>query len=209
MVDLPEPEGPTSAVTVPGCRAEAHVEQHLLARLVGESDVRKIDFAANRARAPPCACGSLILGPLAQHFARALQAGERLGQLRADAHHLHHRRDQERQKRDEGHQVAQRSWVAGEHLARAHDTITTAPTMPISTVAERLISDMAVSDFEHVIQQPLHAAREDFRLALLGVIALHHAHAAQRFGEPPGHLRVDLAALAENRADLGEGLLQT
>ena len=34
----------------------------------------------------------------------------------------------------------------------------------------------------------------------LGVVALHDAHAAERLGEAAGHLGVDLAALAEDRA---------
>ena len=49
-----------------------------------------------------------VLGALAQHFARALEAGQRFGELRADADDLEHRRDQERQQRGEGHEVAQR-----------------------------------------------------------------------------------------------------
>jgi hypothetical protein len=60
---------------------------------------------------------------------------------------------------------------------------------------------------QYVIEQPLHAAGEDLGFARFGMIALHHAHAAERFRQPAGHVRVDLAALAENRADLGEGHL--
>ena len=62
---------------------------------------------------------------------------------------------------------------------------------------------------QHVVQQPLHAAGEDPRLLGLGVVALHHAHAGQRFGEAPGDFGVDLAALAEDGPDLGERLAQS
>ena len=60
----------------------------------------------------------------------------------------------------------------------------------------------------HVVEQPLHAAGKDAGLALLGVIALDHANAAQRFGEPPGDLGVDLAAVAKDRPDRLERVLQ-
>ena len=49
MVDLPEPEGPTSAVTVPGLRMEADVVQHGLAGVVGKLDVLEAHFAMNAA----------------------------------------------------------------------------------------------------------------------------------------------------------------
>ena len=65
---------------------------------------------------------------------------------------------------------------------------------------------MAVSEASTFVEQPLDAAREYGGFALLGVVALDHAHAAQRFGQAPGDFGVDLAALAEDRPDLGEGL---
>ena len=73
--------------------------------------------------------------------------------------------------------------------------------MPISTVAERLISEVAVSVFSTLSSKPLHAAAEDFFLALLRVVSLHHANASQRFGEPARHFRVDLRSRAVNRAN--------
>ena len=107
----------------------------------------------------------LVLGPLAQHFLRAVEAGERLGDLRADADHLEHRRHQERQKRGEREQAAERQRGGVARIWRAPIYITVPPTIPISTVAERLISEIAVSDLQHVVQQPLHAAGEHARLA--------------------------------------------
>ena len=120
MVDLPEPDGPTSAVTVPGGETEGNIVQHRFAGLVVEIDVLESDLAAHfadRDRAPRI----LILRPFAQHFARPLEAGQRFGNLRADADDLEDRRDQERQERREGDELAERQG-AGQDLARADDT---------------------------------------------------------------------------------------
>ena len=76
-------------------------------------------------------------------------------------------------------------------------------------MAERHISDIAVRAAHDVVEQALHAAGENRRFALFGVIALDHAHAAERFGEPAGDLGVDLAALAEDRPNGLEGLVQS
>ena len=46
---------------------------------------------------------------------------------------------------------------------RAPTYITVAPTTPISTVAERLISEMAVSEREHVVEQALRRRRRRLR----------------------------------------------
>jgi hypothetical protein len=97
-----------------------------------------------------------------QHFLRAVQARQRLGDLRADPHHLEHGRHQERQERGEAMKPPRVSVPA--RIWRAPRYITVAPTTPISTVAERLISEMAVSCAARC-QQALHAAGEDARLA--------------------------------------------
>ena len=60
----------------------------------------------------------------------------------------------------------------------------------------------------HVVQQALDADGEDAGLALLGVIALDDAHAAQRLGQAAGDLGIDLAALAEDGANDPEAVLQ-
>ena len=86
--------------------------------------------------------------------------------------------------------------------ARAPTYITIAPTTPISTVAERLIRDMAVRErFMTLSSRRCTPPANTFCFPLLRVIALHHAHAAQRFGEAPGDFGVDLAALAEDGPD--------
>ncbi len=66
--------------------------------------------------------------------------------------------------RGERHKPAQRQRRRRARICRAPMYITVPPTMPISTVAERLISDMAVSDRHHVVEQALHAAGEHARL---------------------------------------------
>ena len=73
MVDLPDPEGPTSAVTVPGLRPETHVVQHRLARLVCETDVLENNLAANLARSTVRA-RVLVFGTLAQYLVRAVES---------------------------------------------------------------------------------------------------------------------------------------
>ena len=61
---------------------------------------------------------------------------------------------------------------------------------------------------DDVVEQALDAAGEDARFALLGVVALDDADAAERFGEAAGDFGVDFAALAEDGADGLEGALQ-
>ena len=57
-----------------------------------------------------------------------------------------------------------------------------------------------------VAEQAVRALREHDLLALLGGVALDDADAAQRLGQPAGHLGVDLAALAEERPQRLEGV---
>ncbi len=79
--------------------------------------------------------------------------------------------------------------------------MTSAPTIPMSTVAERDIRDMAVRLRMTLFKQTLHALAEDIGFAVLGVITLDDTHAAQRLGQTSGHLRVNFGALAEDGAD--------
>ena len=70
--------------------------------------------------------------------------------------------------------------------------------MPISTVAESDMNDIAVKLRITLSSSRCTPRREHPRLAILGVITLDHAHAAQRFGQPPGDFGVDLSAFAED-----------
>ena len=62
IVDLPAPDGPTSAVTVPGAACERHALQDRLARSVGEAHVLEDDLAAHARRARPSRRGSSSSG---------------------------------------------------------------------------------------------------------------------------------------------------
>ena len=80
--------------------------------------------------------------------------------------------------------------------------------MPISTVAESDISDIAVRLFITLSSSRCTPPANTFASRVFGVIALDDAHAAQRFRQPAGDFGVDLAALAEDGADGLERLAQ-
>ena len=122
--------------------------------------------------------------------------------MRADAHDLEDRRHQEGQKRGEGHQAAERK-SAGQNLARAqiHDQ----RAHHAQQHGRRKTHQRRRGERLHnVIEQTLNPGGEDRRLAPLRVVALDHAHAAQRFGQPPRNLGVQFAARAEDGADGAE-----
>ena len=98
---------------------EADVEQHLLAGFIGEADVFESDFAADGPERDGAARVA-VFGVLHQDFVRAVESGQRLGDLRADADDSENRRDQERQERGEGDESAERE-CAREDLARADE----------------------------------------------------------------------------------------
>jgi len=60
--------------------------------------------------------------------------------------------------------------------------------------------EVAVSVFR-ILSSSRFTPRRKLLLPALGVIALDHAHTAQRFGQPAGDLGVDLAALAKDWTD--------
>ena len=109
IVDFPEPDEPTSAVTVPGMRPEAHILQHRLAGFIREGHVLELKFAHD-IRQRHRAARVFVLGPLFEHFARALEPRDSFRQLRADAHYLKYRRDHERQKRRVADELADRDF---------------------------------------------------------------------------------------------------
>ena len=84
----------------------------------------------------------------------------------------------------------------------------TAPTTPISRLAERLITDVAVSVRITLSSRRRTPPAKTCFFALLGVIALDDANAAERLRQAAGHLGVDFAALPENGPDGAECLVQ-
>src|ERR1700679_2325130 len=69
---------------------------------------------------------------------------------------------------------------------------------------ERLRGDGA----DDVVEEALDAGGEDVGFAVFGVVALDVSDSAERFGEASGDFGVDPGALAEDRPDRPEGLLQ-
>ena len=98
IVDFPDPDEPTSAVTVPGYARKLTSCSTGLPGSYAEADVVERELALDVGQRDRAA-RVFILGTLVEHFARALQSRDSLGQLRADAHDLKDRRHQERQKR--------------------------------------------------------------------------------------------------------------
>ena len=97
--------------------------------------------------------------------------------------------------------VPARIWrVPDEHDDRAHD-----PEEDRGGEAHDARRGQRLQD---VVEEALHAGRERLLLALLGVVALHDADAAERLGEAARDLGVDLRALAEDRPDRPERLVQ-
>ena len=78
--------------------------------------------------------------------------------------------------------------------------IMTTPTTPMITVLPTSVGRRhAGHRLRDVAEQAMRAVREHDLFALLGGVALDDANAAERLGEAAGHLRLDLAALAEQR----------
>ena len=95
IVDLPEPDGPTSAVTVPGSARKRHAVQHGLAGLVREVARPRTPRPRDARRASTVRRGSASSGRSRSTSRVRSRPAERLGDLRADADHLEHGRDQE------------------------------------------------------------------------------------------------------------------
>ena len=196
-VDLPAPEGPTSAVTVPEAGGERDALEHRLALAVGEADVLEGHVAAELPERDRAA-RVVVLAPLAQQLARALEPGERLAQLRADRRDLQQRGHQEPEQHRVGEERAH-GHAARQDLVPAHVEDAGADDAQQQRRGERQQRRPRERP-EHVVQDAVHARGEDRGLAALGLVRLHHADARERLGQPAGHLRVDLAALAEDRA---------
>jgi hypothetical protein len=97
----------------PGRRVERHALEHRHALAVAEPHVLERHVAAHAAER--LAARVLVqLGGLLHHLADAVQPGDGLGDLRADARHAHHRRGEQPDEEHVHEQVAER------HPARQH-----------------------------------------------------------------------------------------
>lgn len=173
-----------------------------LGRVVGEADAIEEDGAANAVEREGAA-GSFVLGLFVEDFAGAFEAGESLGDERADAGDLHDGSDEHGEKGDVGEESAERH-AAGENLASAeiHDGGgDDAHESGGSEAHERSGGE----SLENVVEEALDAGLKDFFLAFLGVIALDDANAGERFGEAAGNLGVDFGAGAVDGANGLEG----
>ena len=195
---LPEPLEPTSAVVVLRRRDERDVLQHRHAGVVLERHV--LERRRRRARRP---IGSRDASSSSSvrcfmHLADAVEAREGLGDLRADRGDAHHRRGQQAGEEDVHEEVAE-GHRAGRGWRAAADDIMITPTTPMMIVAKRGDAGDGGDGLGDVAEELVDAFREDDVLALFGRVGLHHADAAEALGEAAGDLRVDLAALAEQR----------
>ena len=87
---------------------ERNAVQHGLAGVIGELHVLELHFAHDGADIART-LGIFVLGPFAQHFAGALEARQRLADLRPDIDDADDGRDQENQIRVEHDQLADES----------------------------------------------------------------------------------------------------
>ena len=193
---FPDPLDPDERRGRAGRRVKRDVLQHRNARVVFERHVVELHLAAHvRQRRQPGVF--LILGRHAANLADAIEAGERFADLRADVGQLDHRQRHQRGEREIHDEVADR------HLARANRRPADQHHRDQARAEDQRRRGADGGHAGHrlrdVAEQPVRALGEDHLFALLGRVGLDDADAAERFGEPAGHLRVDLAALAEQR----------
>src|SRR5438093_5187135 len=184
---------------------ERDVVQHRAAAIVAEADAREINVAANILHH----LGSLrllILRTLPQNLTRALKASESLSKLSANRDHLHNWRNQEAQEQRVSKESAN-GQRAGHDLAGAdiHDH---RANYSEQQAGGKTHYRSRRKRAHNVVEQPAHSRGEHRLFTFFGVVALDHAHAAERCCQPSGYLGVDFAALAKNWADRSKSFLQ-
>ena len=100
IVDLPAPDGPTRAVTVPGCDSKLDFVKDFLAGVVGKIHVFH-DHSAGDALHGDGAAWIFVLFLFVQDFAGAFQAGDGFRDLRADGYDLENGSNQEAEEKIE------------------------------------------------------------------------------------------------------------
>ena len=185
-----------------GRRHERDALEHRNAVVVLERHVVEGDLAADvrqrRARRV-----LFVLGRHPADLADAIEARERLAQLRPDGRELDHGHRHQRGEREIHHEIPDRHrsvpdrGAADQHHrdARGAD----------DDRGKRRHGGHAGQRFGDVAEKPVRTFGEDQLFALLGGVRLDDADAAERFGEAAGDLGVDLPALAEQRPQPIEG----
>ena len=142
-VDLPAPEGPTSAVTVPEAAASETPSSTGSPSRYAKPTSSKATWPCSSAERDRAA-RVVVLAPLAQQLARAVQPGERLAELGADRRDLQQRRHQEAEQHRVGEERAHAS-CGPPGSRRAPTYMTPAPTTPSSSVEASDSSDVPAS----------------------------------------------------------------
>ena len=188
-----------------GSGLEADAMEDGLLGLIGEGDVLEGDVAAD-GRKVVGAAGLGVLFALGEYLGGAVEAGDGFGELGAYADKLDDGSDHEREKHDVG-DVAAGGEASGDDLvgAEIHDEGTDDAEDGGGGQGHEGLGGEGRDD---VLEEAVGAGGEDVGLALLGVVALDDADAAEGFGEAAGDLGVDLGALAEDGADGFEGALE-
>ena len=127
--------------------------------------------------------GSSSSRRLVQDFASALEAGEGLGDLRADIDHLNNGATRKAIKAVNIIRSPKVKTPAA--ICRAPMYMTKAPTIPSNIVAERLSRAVPVKVFKTLSSKRCTPLEKTLGLAFLGVIALDDPDAGERFDKRP------------------------
>ncbi len=93
-------------------------------------------------------------------------------------------------------------------MRRAPKYMISALTSPCSTVAERLITEVAVRVFKTLSSSRRTPPANDTLLAFFGVITLDDADPGERFRQPPRDLGIQFRAGSKDRPNRPDGFVQ-
>src|SRR5690606_9888630 len=198
---LPRPAGPDERGGGAGGRVEGDAFQHGHAGRGLDGDVLEDDVALHLAER---LAGRVVVGLRghAADLADAVEAGEGLADLRADAGDLNERRGHDAHEEQVGDEVAERHGAGEDGVAADEDDedADRADDEDGDGVDRGGAGDAAGD----VAEEAVHALGEDALLAALRRVDLDDAVAAERLGEAAGDLGGDLASLAEDRPEAVE-----
>ena len=153
--------------------------QNFLGSVIAETYVIELDSADDIGQRQG-AIRVPIFRALAMISVRALKSSQSLGDLRPDGDYLHDGRDQ-KHKIKVVRDVAAGSKSVPDHLTSAHihgGGADYAEEHAGGKTHQRCSRERA----HDVVEQPAHAHGKGLLLAFFGVVSLHHADAAERFG---------------------------